>query len=833
MRAGLNPNFGVCTVGENTYNDGVASERGDKREGHMKLRYNTESIDVPQRLPIIPLRDVVVFPYMMYPLLIGREFTVNALQRAMVRGKLVLLIAQKRADIESPKREDLYDIGVVARILQVMKMPNGTLKVLVEGLARVRMESFSRRERYLQAQVELLHSVDCSEKETVALARNVSERFAQYVRLNRRIPDEVVLALASIDDHNQRADTIAAHVLHKIDTKQKILEAVGVCDRLQILADVLDDEIEILKIERKIDGTVRESMSRSQREYYLQQQLKAIKDELGQFDEPGAEVDDLYAKLEAGDFPDEVRGKADDEIKRLSKMHPYSAESGVVRSYLEWLLNLPWRKASDDRVDFGEVRSILDGDHYGLRKAKERIIEHLAVIRLAGKVRGPILCLVGPPGVGKTSVGRSIARAMGRNFVRMSLGGVHDEAEIRGHRRTYIGAMPGKIIQLVKKAGSNNPLLLLDEIDKIGSDFRGDPASALLEVLDPEQNCTFSDNYLEVEFDLSNILFITTANTTETIPPALKDRMEIIRLPGYLDFEKAAIARDYLAPKLLQQSGLDKIKIAFQDDAINEIIRYYSREAGVRELERQMMAMLRKTAVEISEGKKRRSVIYSRGKVSKLLGQRKYADTDIKKKPTVGYAVGLAWTSMGGEVLPVEVVPMKGKAQLTLTGSLGDVMQESATAALSYIRRHAAELGIDENFYEEMELHIHIPEGAVPKDGPSAGVTLLTAMVSTLTGIKVRTDTAMTGETTLIGDVLPIGGINEKFLAAKRHNIHRIILPEKNRKDVVELQKELVEGLDLHYVRQASEVLQLALTQVPTRKSRRTTSQTSRSAATH
>ncbi|MFH1685970.1 MAG: endopeptidase La [bacterium] len=787
----------------------------------MKLQYNTESIDVPLRLPIIPLRDVVVFPYMMYPLLIGREFTVNALQRAMVRGKQVLLVAQKRADIESPKREDLYDVGVVARILQVMKMPNGTLKVLVEGLARVRLASFSRRERYLQAQVEILQADDGDRKETVALARNVSERFAEYVRLNRRIPDEVVLTVSSVDDLNQRTDTIAAHLLHRIDTKQKILEAVNVSDRLRVLTDVLEEEIEILKIERKIDGNVRESMSRSQREYYLQQQLKAIKDELGQFDEPGAEVDDLFAKLEAGDFPEEVRSKADDEIKRLSKMHPYSAESGVVRSYLEWLLAIPWRRSSSDRDNFKEVKAILDGDHYGLQKAKERIIEHLAVMSLAGKVRGPILCLVGPPGVGKTSVGRSIARALGRNFVRMSLGGVHDEAEIRGHRRTYIGAMPGKIIQLIKKAGSNNPLLLLDEIDKIGSDFRGDPASALLEVLDPEQNCTFADNYLEVEFDLSNVLFITTANTTESIPPALKDRMEVIRLPGYLDFEKVAIARDYLVPKLKKQSGLHSVDTAFREGALEEIIRYYTREAGVRELERQMMSMLRKTAVEISEGQKRRRITYGRPQVTKALGQRKYTETDIKKRPTIGYAVGLAWTSMGGEVLPVEVVPMKGKAQLTLTGSLGDVMQESATAALSYVRRHAVELGLATNFYDEMELHIHIPEGAVPKDGPSAGITLLAALVSTLTKIGVRTDTAMTGEITLGGDVLPVGGLNEKLLAANRQGITRIVLPERNRKDIVELQKELVDGLELHFVRQVSEALGLVLTQMPTRRPRK------------
>jgi ATP-dependent Lon protease len=782
----------------------------------MKIPHDTETIDIKKRLPVIPLRDVVIFPHMMYPLLIGRDFTVSALQKAMVQEKMVLLVAQRQPDMDRPKSGDLYDVGVVARILQVMKMPNGTLKVLVEGLVRAEIKAFSKSEKYMSARIELPQP-DPGEhdRETVALARSVSDRFAEYVRLHRRIPDEVVVSLGAIDSVPQQADTIAAHILQKVDVKQRILQAFSVHDRLLILSEILREEIEILRIERKIDGTVRESMSRGQREYYLQQQLKAIKDELGQFDEPGGDTDDLLAKLEAGDYPDEVRTKAEEEIAKLARMHPYSAESGVVRSYLDWLMCLPWRTESEDRLEFDKVKTILDGDHYGLEKAKQRILEHLAVIRLAGKVRGPILCLVGPPGVGKTSVGRSIARAIDRRFARMSLGGVHDEAEIRGHRRTYIGAMPGKIIQLIKKAQTANPLLLLDEIDKIGNDFRGDPASALLEVLDPEQNCTFMDNYLEVEFDLSNILFITTANSTENIPPALKDRMEIIRLPGYLDFEKAAIAQNYLAPKLMKQCGLDKTNVVFRDDAIFEIIRKYTRESGVRELERQMMSMMRKTAVELANGKRIRNLLYTKAKVTKMLGQRKYAATNIKTSPTVGYAVGLAWTAMGGEVLPVEVAPMKGKAKLTLTGSLGEVMQESATASLSYVRNHAKAFGLDENFFEGLELHIHIPEGAVPKDGPSAGVTLLSALVSTLTGIKVRTDTAMTGEITLTGDVLAVGGLNEKLLAAKRQGLSRIILPAKNRKDIMELQAELLEGLDLLYVSNVTEVLKLALTKTP------------------
>ncbi|MDD3732661.1 MAG: endopeptidase La, partial [candidate division Zixibacteria bacterium] len=534
-----------------------------------------------------------------------------------------------------------------------------------------------------------------------------------------------------------------------------------------------------------------------------------------QGDDQSNEVDDLLDMLTRHEYPAEVKTRAQDEIRKLSRMHPFSAESGVLRTYIEWLLNLPWNILTQDRTDFKEVKAILDGDHFGLEKPKKRILEHLAVIRLAGKVKGPILCLVGPPGVGKTSVGRSVARALDRKFVRMSLGGIHDEAEIRGHRRTYIGALPGRIIQSVKKAESSNPVFLLDEVDKIGKDFRGDPASALLEVLDPEQNNTFSDNYIEVEFDLSNILFITTANSTASIPTPLKDRMEIINLPGYLDFEKAAIARDFLFPKLMKAVGLQKVKIELRDDAIYEIIRYYTREAGVRELERLLGSMLRKVAIEVAEGKKIRRLVFDKARVARLLGARKYTETNIKTEPTVGYAVGLAWTEMGGDVLPVEVVPMKGKATLTLTGSLGDVLRESATAALSYIRNHAGQFGLDENFYEKLDLHVHIPEGAVPKDGPSAGVTVLTAMLSTLTGIPVKTDRAMTGEITLTDDILPIGGLNEKLLAAKRMGIMEIILPEKNRKDIAELPPELLKGMKLHFVRRTSEVLQLAMTVSP------------------
>lgn len=787
----------------------------------MKIVYNTESIELKETLPVIPLRDVVVFPHMIYPLVVGRKFTVKALHEALENEKQIFLVAQKNATLDNPVESDLFEVGVVARIIQVMKMPNDTYKVLVEGLVRGKIKSCTKSNQHLAVTFEIFTPEGgAPTHEVEAMSRNISEQFAEYVRLNKRIPDEVLVSLASIEQHQQQADTISAHILLKIDTKQKLLEAKTVRDQFSILSTVFKEEMEILKIEQRIDGTVRESMSRNQREYYLQQQLKAIKDELGQYEEPSAELDDLYTKLESDHFPESVRTKAEEEIQKLGKMHPFSAEAAVVRGYLDWLLGLPWNKTTKDQTDFSKVREILDGDHYGLEKPKKRILEHLAVIRLAGKVKGPIICLVGPPGVGKTSVGKSIARALNREFVRMSLGGVHDEAEIRGHRRTYIGAMPGRIVQALKKAQSSNPVFLLDEIDKLGKDFRGDPSSALLEVLDPEQNHTFTDNYLEVEYDLSKILFITTANTTASIPPALIDRMEIIRLPGYLDFEKAAIAKSFLLPKLVKEFGLEKLNIDFQKEAIVEIIQNYTREAGVRELERQLASVLRKTAVQLAEGKRLRKLTISKANVQKHLGAQKYAGSNIKREPTLGYAVGLAWTDFGGVVLPVEVAPLKGRGRLTLTGSIGEVMKESATAALSYIRQNHNLFGLKEGFFDRLELHVHLPEGAVPKEGPSAGITMTTAILSTLTNIPVRTDIAMTGEITLTGDVLAIGGLNEKLLAAKRMGIMEIIIPEANRKDLADIQADLLEGLNLHFVKKIGEVLKLAMLETPFVKKR-------------
>jgi ATP-dependent Lon protease len=775
----------------------------------MKLEHSEEKIEIKTRLPVIPLRDIVIFPHMIYPLLIGRQFTISALQEALILDKQVFLVAQKAPEIDMPNLRDLNAVGVIARVLQVMKLPNSTIKVLVEGLIRAKMKTYNKTGGFFTTRLQVVMPAMTNDRETEALARAITESFSEYVRLNRRIPEEVLYSISGITDYQKLVDTIAAHLLLKMDIKQKILELETVKEQMAEISDILRTEIEILKIEQRIDGTVRESMSRNQKEFYLQEQLRAIKEELGQGEEFGNEVEDLQKKLEAFSAPQEVRQRAEDEIKRLSKMHPYSAESAVVRSYIEWLLALPWKSTTVDRGDFREVKSILDTDHFGLEKPKKRILEHLAVLKIAGKVKGPILCFVGPPGVGKTSMGRSIARSLDRRFVRMSLGGIHDEAEIRGHRRTYIGSMPGRIVQSLKKAGSANPVFLLDEVDKIGNDFRGDPAAALLEVLDPEQNVTFSDNYLELDFDLSQILFITTANSMSGIPQALLDRMEIIRLPGYLEHEKIGIIKGYLIPKLKKEMGLEKINAEFSDDALKEIIRYYTKESGVREAERQLASIMRKIAQRLAEGEKKKKFVITGRNFESFLGAKIYISTDIQPNPKPGYAVGLAWTEFGGEVLPIEVTLMKGQSKLTLTGKLGTVMQESASAALSYIRSHASQFGLKPDFFDKMEIHVHAPEGAVPKDGPSAGITILLAILSSLTKKTISSDYAMTGEITLSGDILPIGGLNEKLLAAKRSGIINIIYPHKNMKDLPELPKELIEGLNLIPIKKVDEAIRI------------------------
>lgn len=784
----------------------------------MKINYGEEKIDLKTSLPVLPLRDIVIFPHMIYPLLVGRQFTISALQESMVLDKHIFLCSQTSPSIENPGRDDLHQTGVVARILQVMKLPNGTLKVLVEGLIRARIKTFKKSGSYFTARIQILPIDKSRDKETEALSRMVGELFTQYVRMNRRVPEEILLSVSAIEDYQRQADTIGAHLLLKMEHKQEVLEKETVKEQLSKLSEILRSEIEILQLEQKIDGTVRESLSKDQKEFYLKQQLKAIKDELGQGDDGSNEVEDLLDKLDQSKAPIEVKEKAEEEINKLSRMHPYSAESAVVRGYVDWILGLPWGKYTEDQKEFKKVKKILDGDHYGLEKAKKRILEHLAVVKVAGRVKGPILCLVGPPGVGKTSVGRSIARALNRRFVRMSLGGIHDEAEIRGHRRTYIGSLPGRIIQLVKKAGSSNPVFLLDEVDKIGRDFRGDPASALLEVLDPEQNNAFSDNYLEVDFDLSRALFITTANSTAGIPPALLDRMEMIRLPGYLEHEKLQIFLNYLLPKVKEELGLVKYKIEFTDSAILEIVREYTKESGVRELERKLNEVLRKVTQEVAEGSRKRTFKFGVKKVNQLLGAPKYLATDIKLKPEPGYAVGLAWTETGGEVLPIEVSLMKGKGKLTLTGKLGEVMQESAAAALSYIRSRAPRFGLSEDFFDELEMHLHVPEGAVPKDGPSAGITLVCAILSALTRKTIKGKLAMTGEITLTGDVLPIGGLNEKLLAAKRTGIVEVMIPFRNKKDLPELPKELKTGLKIHLVKRIDEAILTAFGKHPVLK---------------
>jgi ATP-dependent Lon protease len=776
----------------------------------VKIVHNNEKIEIPSSLPLLPLRDMVVFPNMVVPLLLGRQFSIDALQEAMVGEKLIFLCTQKKAQVEEPEFTDLYKVGVVARILQVMKLPSQMVKVLVEGISRATLVNMFLDENCYTAEMKFgVMPLGTESNEIEALSRQVSINFEEYVKLSHRIPDEVLLYIGQVDDSLRLSDIISAHLEIKLRTKQTILEATSVYAQFLLLDKILKSEIEILKIQDSIDTNVKESLLRSQREYYLQHQLKAIKEELGQFEESTSEVNIYVKKLKRSKAPRAVKTKITEEIERLKKMHPFSAEAAVVRSYLDWLVDLPWQIYTRDNDDFKMVSKILDEDHYGLEKPKKRILEHLAVIRLAQKVRGPILCLVGPPGVGKTSIGKSVARALGRQFVRMSLGGLKDESEIRGHRKTYIGSLPGRIIQSIKKAGSSNPVFMLDEIDKIGSDYRGDPAAALLEALDPEQNSTFADNYLEVDYDLSQVLFLTTANTLQGIPPALIDRMEIIRLPGYLDFEKSKIARGFLVPRLKKDMGLSKYKIQVEAPVYQTIIRDYTREAGVRELERQIASIFRKFAQEIIAHPRKRSFKVKPANVKTYLGAPKFLEMERLTDNITGRAYGLAWTETGGEILPVEVTLMPGTSKLNMTGKLGDVMKESGAAALSYIRSNSKKFGLEKDFYKDTEIHMHLPEGAVPKDGPSAGITVLIALLSAFTNRPVPADIAFTGEITLTGQVLPVGGLNEKFIAARRADINTIICPMKNSGEISELPKEITKGLILKKVKTADQVVSL------------------------
>ncbi|WP_323614919.1 endopeptidase La [Pseudomonas putida] len=764
-------------------------------------------------LPLLPLRDVVVYPHMVIPLFVGREKSIEALEAAMTGEKQILLLAQKNPADDDPGEDALYRVGTVATVLQLLKLPDGTVKVLVEGEQRGAVERFTEVEGHIRAEVSLIDETDAAERESEVFVRTLLSQFEQYVQLGKKVPAEVLSSLNSIEEPGRLVDTMAAHMALKIEQKQEILEIVDLSTRVEHVLAMLDAEIDLLQVEKRIRGRVKKQMERSQREYYLNEQMKAIQKELGDGDEGHNEVEELKKRIEAAGLPKDALAKAQAELNKLKQMSPMSAEATVVRTYLDWLVQVPWKAQSKVRLDLSKAEEILDADHYGLEEVKERILEYLAVQKRVKKIRGPVLCLVGPPGVGKTSLAESIAAATNRKFVRMALGGVRDEAEIRGHRRTYIGSMPGRLIQKMTKVGVRNPLFLLDEIDKMGSDMRGDPASALLEVLDPEQNHNFNDHYLEVDYDLSDVLFLCTSNSMN-IPPALLDRMEVIRLPGYTEDEKINIAVKYLTPKQVKANGLKKEELEIDTSAIRDIIRYYTREAGVRGLERQIAKVCRKVVKEHT-GQKQVKVKVTSEQLEHLLGVRKFRYGLAEQQDQIGQVTGLAWTQVGGELLTIESVVIPGKGQLIKTGSLGDVMVESITAAQTVVRSRARSLGIAADFHEKHDVHIHMPEGATPKDGPSAGIGMCTALVSALTQIPVRADVAMTGEITLRGQVLAIGGLKEKLLAAHRGGIKTVIIPEENVRDLKEIPENIKQDLQIKPVKWIDEVLQIALQYAP------------------
>ncbi len=764
-------------------------------------------------LPLLPLRDVVVYPHMVIPLFVGRDKSVKALEKAMEEAKQILLIAQKTAGEDNPKPSDIHDVGTVSNILQLLRLPDGTIKVLVEGVKRAQVLSFIDRGSFLAAEVSPLHQEPLSDRESEVLVRSLMSQFDQYVKLNKKVPPEIVSSLTSIDDPSRLADTIAAHLSIKLQEKQKILEIVELPARLEHLIAVLETEIDLLQVEKRLRGRVKKQMEKSQREYYLNEQMKAIQSELGEA-EGGNEFDEIAAKIAKSGMHAEARKKAEGELKKLRMMSPMAAEATVVRNYIDWITNVPWKSRSKTSANLTNAEKILDEDHYGLEKVKERILEYLAVQQRVRKMKGPILCLVGPPGVGKTSLGRSIARATNRKFVRMSLGGVRDEAEIRGHRRTYVGSMPGKILQNMAKIGTRNPLFLLDEIDKMAMDFRGDPASALLEVLDPEQNSTFSDHYLEVDYDLSEVMFVTTANSMN-IPAPLLDRMEVIRLSGYTEDEKVSIAQKYLLPKQITANGLKKDELQISESALRDVIRYYTREAGVRNLEREIANLCRKVVKQILKKPAEKKVSITPKLLEKYLGVKRFRFGLAEDEDRIGQVTGLAWTEVGGDLLTIEAAIVPGKGKETYTGRLGDVMQESIKAAMTVVRSRAASLGIKSDFYQKIDVHFHVPEGATPKDGPSAGVGMCTSLVSALTAIPVRADVAMTGEITLRGEVLPIGGLKEKLLAALRGGIKTVLIPIENERELKEIPANIRQGLTIKPVKWIDEVLAVALQKMP------------------
>ena len=778
-------------------------------------------------VPVLPLRDVVVYPHMVIPLFVGREKSINALDTAMQEDKKILLVAQKNAEIDDPSVDDIHEIGTLSTILQLLKLPDGTVKVLVEGAERARISSFEGMDAFFTAHIDILKSSDEDEDEDAdegdkqkqkqeleILTRSLLAMLDQYVKLKKKVPPEILTSLSGIDEHGRLADTIAAHMSLKLDEKQKILE-IGSCrQRLERLIGLIEGEIDILQIEKRIRGRVKQQMEKSQREYYLNEQMKAIQKELGDMEDAPNELEELQQKIDKAGMSKEALDKATSEINKLKMMSPMSAEATVVRNYIDVLVSVPWKKRSKTRHDLAAAEDILEEDHYGLEKVKERILEYLAVQQRVNKLKGPILCLVGPPGVGKTSLGRSIARATNRKFTRMSLGGVRDEAEIRGHRRTYIGSLPGKIIQNLSKVGVRNPLFLLDELDKMSMDFRGDPSSALLEVLDPEQNNTFNDHYLEVDFDLSDVMFVATANTMN-IPAPLLDRMEVIRIPGYTEDEKINIAMRYLLIKQIKNNGLKDKEISISQNAIRDIIRYYTREAGVRNLEREISKICRKVVKELVMSEGNRKISVTPRNIDKYLGVKRFRYGRAEEYDQVGQVTGLAWTEAGGELLTIESTVVTGKGKMIHTGQLGEVMKESIQAATTVVRSRAEMLGISPDFYQKYDIHVHVPEGATPKDGPSAGVGMCTALVSALTDIPVRADVAMTGEITLRGEVLPIGGLKEKLLAAHRGGINIVLIPEENRKDLADIPKNVKDKLDIRPVRWIDQVLELALQHQP------------------
>lgn len=781
-----------------------------------ELRMTNKSDKNLLGVPVLPLRDVVVYPYMVVPLFVGRERSIKALEVAMAADKQILVVTQKSAADDQPSEEGIHQVGTLATVLQLLKLPDGTVKVLIEGVKRARITHFISNQTYFLADLELIQDTNTESRDIEILIRSLKSQFEQYVKLNRKIPTEILASVLAIEDGSRLADTIAAHLTLKLDEKQKLLEIVDLGKRLEKLVGIMESEIDLLQVEKRIRGRVKRQMEKTQREYYLNEQMKAIQKELGELEDVPNEIESLTKRIEKSGMTQEALDKCKIELNKLKMMPPMSAEATVSRNYLDWVLSLPWKKRSRLRGSLAEAEKILEAEHYGLKDVKERILEYLAVQKRVKKLKGPILCLVGPPGVGKTSLGQSIANATGRKFIRMSLGGVRDEAEIRGHRRTYIGAMPGKIIQKISKSDAGNPFFLLDEIDKMAMDFRGDPASALLEVLDPEQNHAFNDHYLEVDYDLSDVMFVATANTLE-IPPALRDRMEIIRIPGYTEDEKINIAIRHLIPKQMKANGVKATEAEIPHLTVQHIVRHYTREAGVRSLEREIAKLCRKIVKEVLLGKKTKKARVEPADLEKYLGVRRYRYDVVGEKDQVGQVKGLAWTEVGGELLDIEAVIVPGKGKTTYTGQLGGVMQESIQAALTVVKSRSQRLGIPKNFFDKNDIHIHVPEGATPKDGPSAGISMCTALVSVITGTPVRADFAMTGEITLRGEVLPVGGIKEKLLAAHRGNIKNVLIPAENVKDLRDIPDNIKKDLIIKPVRWIDEVLAHALRGYPER----------------